>query len=132
MSMVRILRQVIESPHGTGRRALLDRPAAGKTGTSQNSRDAWFVGFTPDYVCGVWIGDDHGAPMRGMTGGETPALIWKAFMTAAHHGLAPRDFAFNPGSDPRDAFYRNLARDFEMQSVQPVEAAPPAPVRTPN
>ncbi len=124
--MVRVLQQVIDSPYGTGRRARLDRPAAGKTGTSQNNRDAWFVGFTPDLVCGVWVGDDHGQPMKGMTGGETPALIWRDFMLVAHRGLAPRAFVEAAGSDPRDRFYRTLARDFEA-AQQPELGLPAAP-----
>jgi len=124
--MVRVLQQVIDSPYGTGRRARLDRPAAGKTGTSQNNRDAWFVGFTPDLVCGVWVGDDHGQPMQGMTGGETPAQIWRDFMLVAHRGLAPRPFTESAGSDPRDRFYRTLARDFEA-AQQPELGLPAAP-----
>ena len=88
--MVRMMEGVITS--GTGTRAAIGRPAAGKTGTSQNYRDAWFVGFTPDWVCGVWVGHDDNRPMRGVTGGETPAVIWRSFMTAAHEGLAVRDF----------------------------------------
>lgn len=131
--MVAVLRQVIESPAGTGRRARLDRPAAGKTGTSQNYRDAWFIGFTPDLVCGVWVGDDHGRPMRGVSGGETPALIWRDFMLAAHNGLAPREFPNSPGADPRAQFYRALSRDFEAAmrpdpvapEAKPVEVTPP-------
>ena len=121
--MVSILRQVIESPAGTGHRARLDRPAAGKTGTSQNYRDAWFIGFTPDFVAGVWVGDDHDRPMRGVTGGETPALIWKDFMLAAHKGLAPREFPNSPGADPRAPFYRTLSREFEA-AMRPDPASP--------
>ena len=113
LQMVAMMQQVIEGPHGTGRRARLDRPAAGKTGTSQNSRDAWFIGFTPDFICGVWIGDDRGQPMNGMTGGETPALIWRDFMLAAHKGLAPRPFTQQVETDPRDGFYKAMAREFE-------------------
>jgi penicillin-binding protein 1A len=69
---------------GTGRRARLGaRPAAGKTGTSQNSRDAWFVGYTAQLTAGVWLGNDDGAPMKDVTGGGLPAEIWAKFMTAA-------------------------------------------------
>ena len=131
--MVSILRQVIESPAGTGRRARLDRPAAGKTGTSQNYRDAWFIGFTPDFVAGVWVGDDHDRPMRGVTGGEVPALIWRDFMLAAHKGLAPREFPNSPGADPRAPFYRILSREFEA-AMRPDPVAPdpkPAEVTAP-
>jgi penicillin-binding protein 1A len=74
---------------GTGRRARLDRPAAGKTGTSQNYRDAWFVGFTEDMVVGVWVGNDKGEPMKSVTGGELPAEIWRRFMESADPGDEP-------------------------------------------
>ncbi len=70
---------------GTGKRAALpDRPAAGKTGTTQNFRDAWFIGYTANYVAGVWVGNDDGKPMMGVTGGTLPADIWKAVMMEAH------------------------------------------------
>ncbi len=76
--------------HGTGRAARLDRPAAGKTGTSQNFRDAWFVGYTADLVTGVWMGNDDGKPMKKVTGGGLPANLWRSFMLAAHDGLPVR------------------------------------------
>jgi penicillin-binding protein 1A len=74
---------------GTGRAAALDRPAAGKTGTSQDYRDAWFLGFTADYVAGVWFGNDDGDPMNHITGGTLPARLWKTIMTEAHQGVEP-------------------------------------------
>ena len=73
---------------GTGRAASLgSRPVAGKTGTSQDYRDAWFVGFTSDLITGVWIGNDSGAPMKRATGGGLPARIFKAYMLKAEQGL---------------------------------------------
>ncbi|NNG05078.1 MAG: carboxypeptidase, partial [Inquilinus sp.] len=84
----RMLEQVMVT--GTGRGARLDRPAAGKTGTSQDYRDAWFVGYTADYIVGVWVGNDDGTPMRGVSGGGLPARIWRDFMLTAHRGLPPR------------------------------------------
>ncbi|MGC2857351.1 transglycosylase domain-containing protein [Novispirillum sp. DQ9] len=75
---------------GTGKAAALDRPAAGKTGTSQSNRDAWFIGYTADMVAGVWVGNDDDTPMKGVTGGGLPARIWKQVMTEAHRGLPPR------------------------------------------
>jgi penicillin-binding protein 1A len=60
----------------------------GKTGTSQNYRDAWFVGFTAHYVAGVWLGNDDNTPTRNVTGGSLPALIWKDVMEPAHANLA--------------------------------------------
>ena len=69
---------------GTGRGASLGaREVAGKTGTTQDYRDAWFIGYTPDLVAGVWVGNDDFSPMKGVTGGGLPAQIWRGFMTAA-------------------------------------------------
>lgn len=69
--------------HGTGRVAGLDGFAAGKTGTSQGFRDAWFIGFNDTLVVGVWVGNDDDTPTDHVTGGSVPAAIWKRFMTAA-------------------------------------------------
>jgi penicillin-binding protein 1A len=69
--------------HGTGRAAALDGFAAGKTGTAQNYRDAWFIGFNDSLVVGVWVGNDDHSPMKAVTGGTLPAKIWKDFMTQA-------------------------------------------------
>ncbi|WP_051635151.1 transglycosylase domain-containing protein [Selenomonas sp. ND2010] len=68
---------------GTGARANIGRPAAGKTGTTSNYHDAWFVGYTPDLVCGVWVGNDDNTAMNGVMGGQLPAQIWKNFMEKA-------------------------------------------------
>ena len=68
---------------GTGRAAGLDGFSAGKTGTSQNYRDAWFIGFNRSLVVGVWVGNDDGTPMKRVTGGQIPARIWKEFMVGA-------------------------------------------------
>ncbi len=68
---------------GTAAGAALDRPSAGKTGTSQDYRDAWFVGFTSDVVVGVWVGNDDNSPMDHVTGSRLPARIWHAFMIGA-------------------------------------------------
>ena len=69
--------------HGTGRAAALPRPVAGKTGTTQDYRDAWFIGYTAQLVAGVWFGNDNDAPMRRVTGGSLPAAAWHRFMLAA-------------------------------------------------
>ncbi len=101
--MVRMLEGVITG--GTGTAAAIDRPAAGKTGTSQRWRDAWFVGFTPDLLAAVWVGNDDGRPMNKVTGGELPAGIWKRFMTVAEAGKPPADFTWlqpEPDEPPTD------------------------------
>ncbi len=85
---------------GTGRNARLGRPAAGKTGTSQDYRDAWFLGFTPQLVAGVWLGNDNGAPMNRVTGGGAPARLWRDFMVAAHKDLPARPLKQAKGRAP--------------------------------
>jgi penicillin-binding protein 1A len=96
--MVQMMRGVIT--HGTGRKADIGRPAAGKTGTSQNWRDAWFVGFTPDWVAGVWVGNDRSRPMDKVAGGELPATLWRRFMLEAEQGLPVSDFPQPEASAP--------------------------------
>jgi penicillin-binding protein 1A len=86
---------------GTGKAARLDeRPSAGKTGTTQDFRDAWFVGFTSDLVCGVWIGNDDNASMVHATGGGLPAHMFKAFMESAETGLPAKPLAGAPAEEP--------------------------------
>jgi len=75
---------------GTGRAARFGRPIAGKTGTSQNFRDAWFVGWSAELVTGVWLGNDDDRPMKAVTGGGLPAQVWKAFMADALAGRPQR------------------------------------------
>ena len=99
--------------HGTGKAAALPRPAAGKTGTTQEYRDAWFVGYTADLVAGVWLGNDDNTAMEKVTGGSLPAPAWKSFMLAATQGMPIRPL---PGSAPQTA------------NVQPVAATPTPPV----
>ncbi len=76
---------------GTGRAAALDRPDAGKTGTTQDFRDALFIGYTADLVCGVWFGNDDDSPMKHVTGGSLPARTWHAFMADATRDMPVRD-----------------------------------------
>jgi penicillin-binding protein 1A len=95
-----MLSNVVNGDHGTGHRARLNRPAAGKTGTSQDFRDAWFIGYTADLITGVWMGNDNGEPMKGVTGGSLPAVLWKDFMANATAGTAVHDL-------PSDTFDQN-------------------------
>jgi len=90
--MARLLQGVIE--RGTGRRAALGRPAGGKTGTTEDFTDAWFVGFTPDLVCGIFLGNDDRKPLGPQkTGGIIAAPLFAKLMKAAHEGIPPHDFA---------------------------------------
>ena len=94
-----LLRLVVEHPRGTGRRARsLGRPLAGKTGTTNDQGDAWFVGFSPDVATGVWVGFDEKRVLgRGETGGRAALPIWIDFMGAALAGRPVRDFAVPEG-----------------------------------
>src|SRR5215831_8252633 len=81
-----MMNKVVEE--GTARRAILDGiKAAGKTGTTNAHRDAWFVGFTGNFVCGVWFGNDDYTTMNQMTGGSLPAQTWHEIMAYAHQGI---------------------------------------------
>jgi penicillin-binding protein 1A len=85
---------------GTGRRAQIEgQDIAGKTGTSQDYRDAWFIGYSAYLVCGVWVGNDDNSPTQKVTGGSIPAAIWKDIMAPAHQGLA---YAALPGAYEED------------------------------
>lgn len=77
---------------GTGRGAAINRPCAGKSGTTSDYHDAWFVGFTPDLACAVWIGDDNNDSLGGMTGGGEPATLWRTFMSNALADTPASDF----------------------------------------
>jgi penicillin-binding protein 1A len=95
--MTHLLRGVVE--HGTGRKMkALGRPVAGKTGTTNDLRDAWFIGFTPRLVCGVWVGRDDNRPLgRRETGARAAGPIWLYFMQQALQGTPPQDFPVPPG-----------------------------------
>jgi len=111
--MARLLQDVIDT--GTGRGAQLGkRPAGGKTGTSQDYRDAWFIGFTADYTTGVWMGNDDNSPMRKITGGLLPVDIWKSYMLKAQKGrkirpiLADELLELDSRQQALTTFYQNL------------------------
>jgi len=82
--MQRMLRYAVNS--GTGRAARLRIANYGKTGTSQDNRDAIFVGYAGDLTVGVWVGNDDNSPLKGINGGNVPARIWRDFMTSAIKG----------------------------------------------
>ncbi|CAN5801105.1 PBP1A family penicillin-binding protein [soil metagenome] len=83
--MTWLMTQVPEA--GTGGRARIEgRPSAGKTGTTSAARDAWYIGFTGDYIAGVWMGYDDNTPLTGVTGGGLPAEIWREVMSRIHEG----------------------------------------------
>ena len=98
-----MMHQVVDGGTG-GARGWPGREAAGKTGTTQAARDAWFLGFTADYVAGVWMGYDDNTPLTGVTGGGLPAEIWRETMAGSTRGcprpLADAQAARNPPKSP--------------------------------
>lgn len=90
--MTAMMKTVIISGTGTG--ANIGKPAAGKTGTTDDCRDAYFVGYTPDIVTGVWVGDDNNKQVNGLYGGTIPAKIWKEVMTVATRDMGAKDFDY--------------------------------------
>jgi penicillin-binding protein 1A len=147
-----MMMQVIDS--GTGTRAKLsDRQAAGKTGTTQAARDAWFVGFTADYVVGVWMGYDDNTPLTGVTGGGLPAEIWHEVMVRVSEGTEPKPLPMlepqprlppqpdpyaqpQPGADGQVPVYDPWAAQQPQPGdvpiydpyAQPVQEVPPQPI----
>ena len=104
--VVDLMREPVEN--GTGTAAQLDRPVAGKTGTTDDYRDAWFVGFVPQLATSVWIGFEQPRPMEDVlgldlvTGGSIPAQLWGSYMRAAVRDIDPVDFAEPPDADRVD------------------------------
>ncbi len=108
---------------GTGQRARLsDRQVAGKTGTTNSQRDAWFIGFTADYVAGVWMGYDDNSPLTGVTGGGLPAEIWRQTMALIHRDLPPRPLPMiDPAAEARTTpqMMGDGAPEFDGRGVPP-------------
>jgi len=126
-TMISMLQGVIQ--FGTGHAADIGRPAAGKTGTSDDHRDAWFIGFTPEMVTGVWVGNDDNTPMqvgqgKGLTGGALPAEIWRNYMRGV---LADRlinnfDLAYSKPLDRADFFNYKVENLSKSERYNPAAA----------
>ncbi len=118
--MNRMMRAVVES--GTGRRALIEGvPSVGKTGTTSSYRDAWFCGFTGNYVAAVWFGNDDYQPTKKLTGGTLPATAWQKFMAYAHTNIEIKPVE---GVDFQPAPFV-IANAEEGQPIAPVIERPP-------
>jgi penicillin-binding protein 1A len=129
-----LMRSVVEE--GTAKAVReLNRPAAGKTGTTQNSKDTWFSGYTADWVASAWVGFDDSSPLGGSeTGGRAALPIWLQFMRVAHEGLPSREFEKPPGIievrvDPVTGLLAGNAMPGRLEpfldGTQPTTEAPP-------
>ena len=116
-TMTEMMEQTIIN--GTGKKAKINRPAAGKTGTSQSLRDAWFVGFTSNIVVGVWFGNDDDSPMKKITGGTAPAILWGEFMKKAHENIQPQALNFGITDDSLDQTKSKIREIIEKSKIQP-------------
>jgi penicillin-binding protein 1A len=112
---------------GTAHKAALPGwPAAGKTGTSQDFRDAWFIGYTAHLITGVWLGNDDGTPTKHVTGGSLPVEIWSRFMRGAHQGVPVASLPGASSGSFLSGFFGNGSASTPPAPVQPVAATRPA------
>jgi penicillin-binding protein 1A len=128
--MVGMMSHVVSE--GTARRAALDGiPTAGKTGTTNAYRDAWFVGYTGNFTCAVWYGNDDYSPTNRMTGGSLPAQTWHDIMAAAHQGVEIKDISGYPAAGPKPPQPPVPATVAAFGAPKPPEIKPgPPPVLT--
>lgn len=98
--------------------------AAGKTGTSQDFRDAWFVGYTAHLVTGVWLGNDDSSPTKKATGGGLPVEVWTRFMKAAHQGVAVANLPVPQAGNPVSDFFQSFSRGGNAPAPQQLGPAP--------
>jgi len=119
--MITMMNSVVEN--GTGRRARLDGiAAAGKTGTTNAYRDAWFMGYTANFVCGIWFGNDDYTVTNRMTGGSLPAMTWHSIMAYAHQGVEIKQLPGVPV--PHERQEQNVA----LKGKGDGQAPPPRPI----
>ncbi|HET7191168.1 MAG TPA: PBP1A family penicillin-binding protein [Pseudolabrys sp.] len=116
---------------GTAHKAALPGwPAAGKTGTSQDFRDAWFIGYTGHLVTGVWLGNDDGTPTKHVTGGSLPVEIWSRFMRGAHQGVPVANLPGTTTGGLISGLFGGGSRPTPPAPIQPVAAASAATTGT--
>ena len=117
-ALIHILSEAVQT--GTGKSAQIsDWHIAGKTGTSQNARDAWFIGFTSNYIIGVWMGSDDNTPLKGVVGGNLPSVIWAEISKKIHlkkpnriQTLSAKQFKLSRSGNLK----RNENPDFELDN----------------
>ncbi len=142
-TMTAIMKTVITN--GTGRAANIGKPAAGKTGTTDDCKDAYFIGFTPDVVTGVWVGNDDNSRMGELTGGTVPAKIWRDVMLVATEPYGNADFEYPeiilnpfkasgvsiiPQSEAKKAMEEKEQKEKELEAQK--NAPPEPPIIKPN
>ena len=142
-TMTAIMKTVITN--GTGRAANIGKPAAGKTGTTDDCKDAYFIGFTPDVVTGVWVGNDDNTRMGELTGGTVPAKIWRDIMLVATEPYGNSDFEYPevvlnpfkapgvsviPQSEAKKALEEKAAK--EAKDAEKAAQVPQAPIIKPD
>jgi len=121
--MIKMMNSVVEN--GTGKRARLDGVAsAGKTGTTNAYRDAWFMGYTGNFVCGVWFGNDDYQVTNRMTGGSLPAMTWHNIMAYAHEGIELKQL---PGVAVPQVRQPQAMAEATTKKKSDAPAAPPRP-----
>ncbi|MBY0448173.1 MAG: hypothetical protein K2P95_05725, partial [Hyphomonadaceae bacterium] len=132
-----LTRRVVEA--GTGARANLpDHMIAGKTGTSNGYRDAWFIGYTPGLIAGVWMGNDNFTPMNRVTGGAAPAMAWRSFMETALQSVPAQPLPLPLPTDiPVVVEVAPIIKGFEAPPVGPAlrsldQLSPPSEIAVPS
>ena len=124
--MVSVLQGVLEEGWGTGRGLRLNNgmPAAGKTGTTDDTKDGWFCGFTHYYTTAVWVGCDTPEPVRGLQGASWPGQIWKNFMNLIHEELEPVEFKdYDRAKEKRALKDQDYHDDYDDDDDQPKKKA---------
>ena len=137
---IKVLNDVMQGVilRGTGYAAKINRPAAGKTGTTSDHRDAWFVGYTPDLAAAVWVGNDDNSKMAGgTTGGEVCAPLWAKFMKVALEGSTPSAFVkpermVEAQPPPQKAKVKPASGSIRLDDEAPEEDGTPKPLVKPR
>lgn len=128
--MTDMLQTVIKEGTGNGLGLSNDMPSAGKTGTTNDNKDGWFVGYTPYYTTSVWVGYDMPKKVPGLSGASYPGAIWHQFMEAIHTGLEPKAFEKKTDNNEDEEDNTKKSEDVTQEAVQVTEEAVEEPHET--